>query len=135
MTNITAKWKSWAPCFLAALRIVASVLFIQTGGLKLFGWFGGLPPGVELTPLLTIAGILEVFGGAAMLLGFFTRPVAFILAGEMAVAYFLGHFPQGFWPIQNHGESAVLYCFIWLYFSAAGAGPWSLDAKRRKQGV
>ena len=110
------------------LRVVSGLLFIQAGGLKLFGWFGGMPPGVVLTPLLMLAGILEVFGGAAFFLGFFTRPVAFLLSGEMAFAYFIGHFPQGFWPMQNHGELAVLFCFIFLFFSAYGAGAWSVDA-------
>ena len=80
-----------------------------------------------------IGGVLEVFGGGLILLGLFTRPVAFILSGEMAVAYFQFHFPNGFWPVVNGGVDAALYCFVWLYFSAAGAGPWSLDAKRGKQ--
>ena len=79
-----------------------------------------------------VGGILEVFGGFLLLLGLFTRPVAFLLAGEMAVAYFQFHFPQSFWTVVNNGVAAVLYCFVWLYFSAAGAGPWSLDARRRK---
>lgn len=112
------------------LRVVAGLLFFQVGGLKLFGWFGGMPPGFALTPLLTVAGVLEVFGGAAIILGIFTRPIAFILSGEMAAAYFIGHFPQGFWPVQNHGEPAVLLSFIFLFLAAYGAGPWSLDAKR-----
>jgi putative oxidoreductase len=87
----------------------------------------------ENAPLLSqawVGGILEVFGGALLLVGLFTRPVAFLLSGEMAVAYFQFHFPQGFWPTTNGGVPAALYCFVWLYFSAAGAGPWSLDAKR-----
>jgi putative oxidoreductase len=109
------------------LRIFSALIFIQVGGLKLFGWFGGMPAGMSLGTMLTIAGILEVFGGLAILLGLFTRPVAFVLAGEMAVAYFIGHFPQGFWPIQNHGEPAVLLCFIFLFLSAYGAGHYSLD--------
>jgi putative oxidoreductase len=77
-----------------------------------------------------IAGALEVFGGLLLLVGLFTRPVAFLLSGEMAVAYFHGHAPQGFWPVLNQGTDAVFYCFLWLYFSAVGAGPWSLDALR-----
>ena len=77
-----------------------------------------------------MAGILELFGGGLVLIGLFTRPIAFLLAGEMAVAYFQVHFPKGFWPLANGGASAILYCFIWLYISAAGAGPWSVDAKR-----
>jgi putative oxidoreductase len=79
-----------------------------------------------------IGGLLEVVGGALLLVGLFTRPAAFVLSGEMAVAYFQFHQPQGFWPIVNQGQPAVLYCFIWLYFSAAGAGPWSLDALKKK---
>ena len=110
------------------LRVVAGLLFICPGGMKLFGWFGGMPPGVQLTPLLVTAGVIEVFGGSLIMLGLFTRPVTFIASGEMAVAYFKAHFPHGFWPIQNHGEPAVLFCFIWLYFAANGAGPFSLDA-------
>jgi putative oxidoreductase len=81
---------------------------------------------------LWIGGVLELVGGALLLLGLFTRPAAFVLSGMMAVAYFQFHFPHSFWPTLNNGVPAVLYCFIWLYFSAAGAGPWSLDAKRGK---
>jgi len=109
------------------LRMVSGLLFICPGGMKLFGWFGGMPQGVHLTPLLMTAGVIEVVGGALILLGLLTQPVAFIASGEMAVAYFKAHFPAGFWPIQNHGEPAVLFCFIWLYFAANGAGPFSLD--------
>lgn len=116
------------------LRIVAGLLFLQVGGLKLFGWFGGMPGGVALTPLLAVAGVLEFFGGTAILLGLFTRPIAFLLSGEMAVAYFMGHFPQGFWPIQNHGEPAVLLSFIFLFFAAYGAGEWSIDAVFKGRG-
>jgi putative oxidoreductase len=95
--------------------------------MKLFGWFGGMPAGLSLTPLLVTAGVIEVVGGALILLGLFTQPVAFIASGEMAFAYFIGHFPSGVWPIQNHGEPAVLLCFIWLFFAAHGPGPISLD--------
>ena len=112
------------------LRIVAALVFICPGGMKLFGWFGGMPgPPVKggLPPLLLAAGLIEVIGGMLILLGLFTRPVAFIASGEMAFAYFMGHFPHGFWPIQNHGEPAVLLCFIFLFLAASGAGPWSLD--------
>ncbi len=115
------------------LRIAVAVIFIQVGGLKLFGWFGGIPGGA-LPPLLLVAGILEFVGGIAILIGLFTRPVAFILSGEMAVAYFIGHFPIAPWPIQNHGEPAVLLCFIFLFMAAYGAGKVSFDAliARRK---
>jgi putative oxidoreductase len=78
--------------------------------------------------------MLETFGGLLILLGWFTRPVAFLLSGEMAFAYFMGHAPQGFWPVLNQGHPAILFCFVYLYFSAAGAGPWSLDAARNRAG-
>jgi putative oxidoreductase len=119
------------------LRVVAALVFIQYGGLKLFGWFGGMPGGVT-APFMSqpwIGGVLEVFGGALILLGLFTRPVAFILAGEMAVAYWQFHAPNGRWPIQNHGEPAVLFCFLYLYMAAHGGGEWSLDALFRRKGV
>ena len=109
------------------LRIVSGLLFICPGGMKLFGWFGGMPAGVKLTPLLVAAGLIEVIGGTLIVFGLLTRPVAFLASGEMAFAYFIGHFPQGFWPIQNHGEMAVLLCFLFLFFAAAGPGPISLD--------
>ena len=109
------------------LRIVSGLLFIHPGAMKLLGWFGGMPPGVPLTPLLHVAGWIELVGGTLILLGLFTRPVAFIASGEMAFAYFIGHFPHGFWPIQNHGEPAVLFCFIFLFLAFNGGGPFSLD--------
>ncbi len=115
------------------LRVVAALLFFLVGGLKLFGWFGGMPGGGALPPLMMVAGVLEFFGGFAMFFGLFTRPIAFVLSGQMAVAYFMGHFPSGFWPIQNHGEPAVLLCFIFLFFAAYGAGPWSIDALWARQ--
>jgi putative oxidoreductase len=117
------------------LRAVSGFLFLQAGGMKLFGWFGGVP-GLKTVPLLTqlgVAGILEFFGGAAILFGLFTRPVAFILSGEMAVAYWQVHAPQAPWPIVNQGMPAVLFCFIFLFFAAHGAGEWSLDALLRRK--
>jgi putative oxidoreductase len=117
------------------LRIVAALLFMQAGGLKLFAWFGGLPSGVS-APLMSevwIGGMLEFFGGIAIMLGLLTRPVAFILSGEMAVAYWQFHAPNGRWPIQNHGEPAVLLCFIFLFMAARGAGGWSLDELIRRR--
>ena len=114
----------------ALLRIVSGAIFFCPGALKLFGWFGGMPPGNPMTPLLWAAGIIEVVGGALIVLGLFTRPVAFIASGEMAVAYFIGHYPQGFWPIVNQGAPAVLLCFIFLFLWGNGAGPWSVDAAR-----
>jgi putative oxidoreductase len=112
------------------LRVVAGAIFLQAGGLILFGWFGGIPGGeqVSLLSQAGIGGILEFFGGIAILLGLWTRPVAFILSGEMAVAYWQFHAPAGASPIQNHGEAAVLFCFIFLMFAAFGGGEWSIDA-------
>lgn len=123
------------------LRVVAGLLFIQAGGLILFGWFGGMPgqpPGhtPSLTSQIGIGGALEFYGGIAIALGFLTRPVAFILSGEMAVAYWQFHAPHGTWPVQNQGVPAVLFCFIFLYMVAQGGGDWSLDALlRRKRGT
>lgn len=131
-SEMSAKWSAHAPYFLAILRIMTAAMFTFIGTIKLFAFpvsmiaAGGT---VELLSLLGAAGILEFLGGALLLLGLFTRPVAFILAGEMAVAYFLGHFSNGFWPMLNGGQPAILYCFIFLYLSAAGAGAWSLDSK------
>ncbi len=129
----SSKWSAWGPRLLSVLRIVAASMFIQAGTMKLFAFPAGIPPNGGTVPLLSemgVAGILETFGGALLLVGLFTRPVAFVLAGEMAVAYFQFSFPQGFWPILNGGIDAALYCFLWLYFSAVGAGRWSLDAWR-----
>jgi len=120
------------------LRVVAGLLFFQIGTKKVFGWFGGMPPGGGTAPLLSeigIGGMLEVLGGLAIVLGLCTRPIAFVLSGEMAVAYWQFHAPRGAWPVLNHGEPAVLFCFIFLYMAAQGSGDWSLDALiRRKRG-
>jgi putative oxidoreductase len=116
---------------LALLRVVAGLLYMQHGVQKLFGWFGGMgAPGAtaELFSLMGLAGVLETFGGLLIVLGLFTRPVAFLLAGQMAAAYFMVHLPQGPIPILNGGELAALYCFVYLFFSANGGGRFSLDA-------
>src|SRR5215467_8703795 len=112
------------------LRVVAGLLLAQAGGLILFGWYGGMPGGetVRLMSQTGIGGVLEFFGGLAIMLGLFTRPVAFVLSGMMAVAYWQFHAPGGAWPIVNHGEPAVLFCFIFLYMAAQGGGAWSVDA-------
>ena len=133
--NSITKWASCAPRLQSVLRIVAASMFMMHGLMKLFAFPAGVPPNggtVKLISQAGLAGLLEASGGALLLVGLFTRPVAFILAGEMAVAYFQFHFPRGFWPIMNQGELAALYCFVWIYFSGAGAGPWSLDAVRGK---
>ena len=137
MSNVGARWPALAPQLLSVLRMVAALMFMQAGTTKLFGWPVEMPGGatVALMTQTGIGGLLEAVGGLLLLIGLFTRPVAFILSGEMAVAYFQFHAPQGFWPIVNQGQPAVLYCFIWLYFSAAGAGPWSLDALRGRRGT
>ena len=134
--NIVTRWRSWAPQLLSILRIVAAFLFIQFGTGKLFAMPGPLMPGGGTVPvgsLAGVAGLIETVGGLLLLLGLFTRPVAFIVSGEMAVAYFHGHAPGGFWPVLNGGHPAVLFCFVWLYLSAAGGGPWSLDALLRRR--
>jgi putative oxidoreductase len=115
------------------LRVVAGLLFIQTGSVILFGWFGGMPgqPAGYTQPLMTqigIGGVLEFLGGIAIVLGLGTRPVAFLLSGMMAVAYWQFHAPHGLWPVQNQGMPAILFCFLFLYMAAQGGGDWSLDA-------
>ena len=133
--DIAARWRSWAPWLLSILRLVSAFLFIQFGTAKLFVFPGPLVHGMGAVPmgsLLWFAGVIETVGGALLLLGLFTRPVAFIVSGEMAIAYFHGHAPNGFWPVLNGGHPAVLFCFVWLYISAAGPGPWSLDATLRR---
>ncbi|HEU0178407.1 MAG TPA: DoxX family protein [Blastocatellia bacterium] len=133
MAKVDSRWREWTPRLLSILRVVAAFLFMQHGAQKLFGFFGGIPGGTPL--FLTqawVAGALEFFGGLLLLFGLFTRPVAFILSGMMAVAYFQVHAPRGFWTLQNRGELAAFYCFVFLYMSAAGGGPWSLDSIRRR---
>jgi putative oxidoreductase len=123
----------WAPYLQSVLRIVAAFSFMTHGTQKLFAApVAELRESVPLASLAGLAGVLETFGGLLLLVGFVTKPVAFVLSGEMAVAYFLRHAPRSFWPILNGGEPAVLFCFIWLYFAAVGPGPWSLDALLRR---
>jgi len=128
-----SRWRSLAPYLLSILRIVAAFLFMQVGTAKLFAFPAAIMPSGGTAPigsLAGIAGILETLGGLLLLVGLFTRPVAFLLSGEMAVAYFYAHAPQGFWPVLNQGAPAVFYSFLFLYLSAAGPGPWSIDAFR-----
>jgi putative oxidoreductase len=128
------RFASWAPIALSILRIVAALLFMEHGLMKLFH-FPTAPAGVPspLPPLLMAAAWIEVVGGALLALGLFTRPAALIMSGEMAVGYWMFHAPQGLDPAVNKGEAAILYCFIFLYFAFAGAGLWSLDAQVRKR--
>ncbi len=125
---------NWAPRLLSILRIVMAFLFICHGTQKLFNFPPGTAAAVpfDLMTLLGISAILEVFGGGLLLLGLFTRPVAFILSGHMAFAYFIAHAPQNFWPILNKGELAIAFCFVFLYLAAAGGGPWSVDQALRR---
>jgi putative oxidoreductase len=132
--SLAAQWRSWAPYLLSVLRIVVAFLFMQFGTAKLFGFPAPIMPDGGTAPvgsLAWFAAVLETFGGFFLLVGLFARPVAFLVSGEMAVAYFYGHAPQGFWPVLNQGAPAVFFCFTFLYFSAAGAGPWSLDSIRQ----
>jgi putative oxidoreductase len=138
-SSIASLWITRAPYLLSVLRIVAAFLFMLFGTTKLFAFPGPIMPGGGTTPLASLAGVagaLEAFGGALLLVGLFTRPIAFLVSGEMAFAYFIGHAPQGFWPVLNQGHPAVLFCFIWLYLSSAGPGPLSVDGlwARRRDG-
>lgn len=131
MSKMDTLYLQWSPRLLSVLRIVTAFLFIQHGSMKLLGF----PPsemfaGLKLFSLIGFAGVLELFGGLLVLLGLFTRPVAFILSGEMAFAYFMAHAPHGLYPMLNHGELAVLYCFVFLYLAVAGGGEWSIDRIR-----
>ena len=117
----------WAPHLLSVLRIVSAATFLTHGTIKLLGW--PAPFEYPVDAMLTAAAILEVVGGILLIIGLFSRPVAFILSGQMAVAYFMAHFPSGFFPALNGGEPALLFCFIFLYIAAAGPGPLSVDAK------
>jgi putative oxidoreductase len=120
---------TWSPRLLSVLRIVAALLFLQHGLAKLLHFpHVAMFDQLQLFSLLGLAGVIELVGGVLLLIGLFTRPVAFIMSGEMAVAYFMAHAPRGFFPILNQGELALLFCFVFLYLAAAGGGPWSVDA-------
>jgi putative oxidoreductase len=125
-----------ADVVLSAARIVVGLLFAQHGAQKLLGWLGGTGPQGGTVPLASlpgVAGVLELVGGLLVAFGLFTRPVAFVLAGLMAVAYFMAHAPQGFWPVLNKGETAVLFCFVFLLIWTFGPGRYSVDALLRRR--
>lgn len=129
MNSAMAKW---APGLLSVLRIVTAFLFVQHGTQKWLAFPVPRSSPTEFWSLSGAAGLLELAGGFLLLLGVFTRPVAFVLSGLMAFAYFIAHAPQSFWPIVNRGELAVLYCFVFLYLAVAGGGPWSFDRWLRR---
>ncbi len=124
--NLTIIPRSWAPMLLSVLRIMTGLLFLEHGTGKIVGFphlvLNGMPHG-----LMLFTGLVELVGGALITVGLFTRPAAFVLSGYMAVAYFMAHYPKSFFPVLNFGEPAVFFCFIFLYFAAAGAGPWAID--------
>jgi putative oxidoreductase len=131
--NIDTLETVWAPRLLSVLRIVAALLFFEHGTTKLLGFPPSDHSGVALLSVPGIAGLLELVGGAFLIVGLFIRPVAFILSGEMAFAYWMAHAPQSPFPLVNGGDAAILYCFVFLYLAFAGGGPWSLDALRRRK--
>lgn len=118
----------WAPHIRSILRILAAATFFTHGTMKLFGWPSSMGDGA-LPTMMLVAGILEVVGGLLLTVGLFSRPVAFVLSGLMAVAYFMAHAPQSFFPLINNGEAAMLFSWVFLYISAAGPGPISIDAR------
>ena len=122
----------WSPYMLAILRIMAALLFMEHGTQKLFGFPPSPNPGPALFSLLGLQGVIELVGGILLAIGLLTRPAAFILAGDMAVAYFMAHAPKSFFPVLNGGDAAILYCFIFLYLTIAGPGAWSIDDMRHR---
>jgi putative oxidoreductase len=125
-------YAAWQPRVLSILRIVTAFMFMQHGGQKLFGFPAPQRYEFDLFTLSGVAGVLEIVGGFLILIGLFTRPVAFILSGQMAVAYFIAHAQQAFWPLLNNGELAALFSFIFLYLFVAGGGAWSVDNLRKR---
>jgi putative oxidoreductase len=123
------EFATWSPRMLSVLRIITGLLFMEHGMQKFFAFPS---PGPALTPLLIVQGLLELVGGVLIVIGLFTRPVAFILAGDMAVAYFYAHVPRGFFPQVNGGQLAIMFCFVFLYLFVAGGGTWSVDQQRAR---
>lgn len=130
MNRLNATLTSWAPHVLSLLRIVAGLLFLQHGLVKLLAFPMPFPNPPAVGSLIWYAGLIEIVGGVLLILGLLTRLVAVIVAGEMAFAYFMGHAPRSMYPIQNGGNLAILYCFVFFYLVFAGPGPWSIDARR-----
>ena len=129
-----SKLEQWSPRVLSLLRIMTALLFIEHATMKFFAFPAAMPgPAGALPPIIIAAGIIELVGGTLIALGLFTRPAAFIASGTMAVAYFMAHASQSFWPAVNQGEAAIMFCFIFLYLVFAGAGSWSLDALRGRR--
>ena len=131
MTSLHANFEKGRPYILSIVRIVVALLFLEHGLQKYFAFPSAGPP---MTPLLYVQGAIEIVGGILLLVGAYTRPVAFILAGDMAVAYFMAHSPRSFFPAMNGGDAAILYCFAFLYIFYEGAGPWSVDRVVLKRG-
>jgi putative oxidoreductase len=128
MTDLNSSQGRWSQCMLSVLRIISALLFMQHGAQKLFGFLAPMhATSHRFFSMMGIAGILEFFGGLLVVLGVFTRPVAFVLSGEMAVAYLMVHAPKGFWPLQNGGDLAVLWSLVFFYMAVAGGGAWRLD--------
>ena len=125
---------TWAPRILSVLRIMSALIFMEHGSLKILGFPVSDRPAREFLSLGGIAGVFELFGGALLIVGLFTRPVAFLLSGVMASAYFIAHAPRSFFPVLNGGDAAILYCFVFLYIAFAGGGAWSIDAARKSRG-
>ena len=123
---------SWAPRMLSVLRIVVALLYLQHGLTKFFGFPGQAPASMPFFPVI-LAGLIEVVGSILLLIGLFSRTAAFIMSGEMAIAYWYAHFPRNPFPYNNGGTLAILYCFVFLYIFFAGPGPWSVDAMRRQE--
>jgi len=134
MNAAAALGEQWVPRLLSLLRIMTALLFMEHGMQKLIGFPPPTNPQPALFSLLGVQGVLELVGGLLLLLGLFTRPVAFLLAGDMAVAYFMAHAPRSFFPVLNGGDAAILYCFVFFFLFAAGPGPWSIDARFRQAG-
>jgi putative oxidoreductase len=131
--DLSSTAQRWAPQVLSIVRVVSALIFIEHGTQKFFAFPAASASGSPaVLSLLWWQGVIELVGGILLLLGLFTRPVAFILAGDMAFAYWMVHAPRNFYPVLNGGDSAILYCFVFLYLAFAGSGPWSVDTQLRK---